>query len=477
MLAKGWPHGLYRRIALGFMTFVTLVLLAQAIGYISLFRLLNSPGSDDLQQQALTWTRAVSADLAQGLDASDGMDVAERLGTIDVTRRVFVIFRDGRVFGSPPANVLRTVTADFALVPEQGPMPNSWEKGDYAGALLNVHGKAVGVVGITPRSALERFGPLIGAAGIVSLIATVLLFSFAVVRPVRTRLLQLQTAAKQLEEGRLETRVEIGGNDEVAEVAKAFNAMADELERRTTAAETSDRLRRQLVADVSHELMTPLTAVLGHLETLSMDEVSLDEAERRQQLAIARREARRLERVIGDLLDAARHEAGGVELNCEEISTTDLFQQVVARHGLACRARQVAFEAEIACDAETFEADPFRIEQALDNVIANALRHTRPGGRIGLRARRRDANVVIEVCDSGDGIPPEHLPHIFDRFYKASSATGIASPGSGLGLSIVKAIVHRHGGQVSASSETGIGTIISMELPAVAVAPEARTAG
>jgi signal transduction histidine kinase len=473
MVAKGWPHGLYRRIALGFMAFVTLVLLAQAVGYVWFYRLLVS--SDDLQQQALTWTRAISADLAQGLEAADALDVAERLAQIDVTRRVFVIFRDGRVFGSAPQNVVRTVTADFALVPEQGPMPNSWERSVYAGALLKVHGKAVGAVGITPLSSLERFGPLIGAASVLSLIGTVLLFSFAVVRPVRTRLLQLQAAAKKLEEGELETRVTIGGNDEVAEVAQAFNAMADELERRTTAAETSDRLRRQLVADVSHELMTPLTAVLGHLETLSMTEVRLDDAERRKQLAIAMREALRLRRVIGDLLEAARHEAGGVELNCEEIATAELFQQVMARHEHEFRARHIALEADITPEADTFEADPFRIEQALENVMANALRHTPDGGHISLRAQRHDANVVIEVCDSGEGIPSEHLPHIFDRFYKASSATGIASPGSGLGLSIVKAIVHRHGGQVSASSESGIGTIIRMELPAAAVAPETQT--
>jgi signal transduction histidine kinase len=472
MSARNWTGGLYRRIALGLMAFVTLVLLAQAVGYVLLFQSLTSVSSDDLHEQALTWTRAISADLAEGLEASPNLDVTQRLAQIDVTRRVFVIFRDGRVVGSPPATVLTAVTADFASIPEQGPMPNSWERSAYAGALLKVHGKAVGVVGIRPRSLLDRLGPLIVAAGILSLIAAILVFSFAVVRPVRTRLLQLQAAAKKLEQGDLGTRVTIGGHDEVAEVAQAFNAMADELERRTTAAERADRLRRQLVADVSHELMTPLTTVLGRLETLSMDEVRLDATERRKQLALAMREAQRLKRVIGDLLDAARHEAGGVELNCEEISTPALFQQVIARHEHVCRTKGITIDSEIALAAETFEADPFRIEQALDNAIANALRHTPADGRIVLRARRRDGTIVIEVCDSGEGIAAEHLPHIFDRFYKASTATGIASPGSGLGLSIVKAIVNRHGGTVSASSEVGVGTIIQIELPAAAVMHE-----
>ena len=181
------------------------------------------------------------------------------------------------------------------------------------------------------------------------------------------------------------------------------------------------------------------------------------------------REAQRLRRIIGDLLDAARHEAGGVELNCEEIATSELFQSVMTRHRTPAARKRSTLEARVAPEAESFEADPFRIEQALDNAVANALRHTPAGGHIALIAQRRDACIVIAVSDSGEGIPPEHLPHIFDRFYKASSAAGIASPGSGLGLSIVKAIVKLHGGQVSASSEPGRGTTIRMELPAAAL--------
>ena len=107
MTVKGWTRGLYRRIALGFMALITLVLLAQAIGYVWLFRSMNSVSSDDLHAQALTWTRAIGADLGQGLEARHTLDVAQRLAQIDVTRRVFVIFRDGRVIGSPPPNVVR----------------------------------------------------------------------------------------------------------------------------------------------------------------------------------------------------------------------------------------------------------------------------------------------------------------------------------------------------------------------------------
>jgi signal transduction histidine kinase len=469
-LNDGWPRGLYRRIAVGFVALITLVLLTQAITFVWLFQSMNNASSDDdLRQQAVTWTRAISADLGRALEASRASDVARRLEQLDATRRVFVIFRDGQVIGPAPERVVTVVNDDFGLVPPAGPLPNGWERSVYGAFPLRVHGNVIGVVGMAPRSALQRYGPLLAAAGIILLLAAVPTFSIAVVRPIKHRLQQLQAAAKQLERGELGTRLDIKGTDEVAELAAAFNSMADELERRTTALQTSDRLRRQLVADVSHELMTPLTAVLGHLETLSMEDLRIEERERRKQVQTAMREAQRLRRIIGDLLDAARHEAGGVELTCEEIATSEMFESVMTRHRHACSAKEVTLEARIAPEAESFEADPFRIEQALDNAVANALRHTRAGGHIALIAQRRDACIVLAVSDSGEGIPPEHLPHIFDRFYKASSATGIASPGSGLGLSIVKAIVKLHGGQVSASSESGRGTTIRMELPAAAL--------
>lgn len=463
MKITGWRYGLYSRIALAFAALITVVLLAQVFAF---YRVTSRGNSDDVHQQGLAWTRAVGADLGQLLEQSADADVAQRLAQIDVTQRVFVMFRDGRVIGpTPPEVVITTVSGDFGLVRDEGPVPVAWELGPFCAAAVKVHGKVIGVVGIKPRTAFERFGPIIGIAGTILLIGAIALFSVVVVRPLRTRLIALQTAAKRLGRGELQTRVAISGTDEVSEVAQAFNSMADDLEQRTTALETSDRLRRQLVADVSHELMTPLTAVLGHLETLDMDEVRVDERERRRQLAIATREARRLRRIIGDLLTTARYEAGGVELNWEEVETSELFKQIAARHEYDCRARHVTFETALTPDAAAFEADPFRIEQAIENVVANALRHTPDGGRVSLTAARNGDNIIIEVCDSGEGIPAEHLPHVFDRFYKASSARGLASPGSGLGLSIVKAIVTSHGGRVSATSAPGIGTIVRMEFP------------
>src|SRR5437764_1154277 len=236
--------------------------------------------------------------------------------------------------------------------------------------------------------------------------------------------------------------------------------MANELAKRAGALEASDRVRRQLIADVSHELMTPLTAVLGHLETLSMPEVRLDDEMRLRHVAIATREAQRLERLIGDLLDTARLEAGGGDLDIQPVATREVFTEVVAHHEIDCRTRNIRFVCSVAWDAEVIRADPFRLEQALENVTANAIRHTPDGGQIELKAERVGPDVALIVTDSGEGIAPEHLPLIFDRFYKTASVKGIASRGSGLGLSIVKAIVTRHRGHVSATSTLGVGTTI-----------------
>ena len=161
------------------------------------------------------------------------------------------------------------------------------------------------------------------------------------------------------------------------------------------------------------------------------------------------------------------------ELNQEEIDTHELFDQVVARHAHDCKVRRIVVDTQVGAGAELLEVDPFRMEQAIENIVVNALRHTPVGSHISLRASREDERVVIEVSDSGEGISSEHLPHIFDRFYKASSTNGLASPGSGLGLSIVKAIVIRHGGNISASSEPGRGTTIRIEVPSPSLVSDA----
>lgn len=460
-----WHRSLFGRIAIGFFVAITVVLAVQAIVTVRLADA-NDEASNTERLTRQERSRLLAAELSHALERGGTQDLDRAVSALRNSENSFVIMKNGRVAGRsrPRPGLVNIVVGGLNDLKPGQAFPPAWERSDFGGAPVVVNGAIVGALGIVPRTAFERFGSVIvGIAAVLIAVATLFL-SAVIVKPIRARIADLQEAAAKLREGDSTARAHEEGADEVTELAVGFNAMADELGRRTAALETSDRLRRQLITDVSHELMTPLTAVLGHLETLTMDEVRLTESQRQQQVAVAQREAQRLERLIGDLLQAARLEAGGLDLSRERITIGDLFEELTARHEHVCRKRQIAIKSSAADDLVLF-ADPFRIEQVLENLLANALRHTPDGGSITLNALPRDSAMVLEVRDSGEGIPEADLPFIFDRFYKATSSLGVASQGSGLGLTIVKAIVLRHGGNVTATSEPGYGTTISIELP------------
>jgi signal transduction histidine kinase len=243
-------------------------------------------------------------------------------------------------------------------------------------------------------------------------------------------------------------------------VATAFNAMADDLAARAEALSSSDRARRQLLADVSHELTTPVTAMRGYLETLTMPGFVVDEPTRTRYLGIIGDETARLERIIGDLLELARLEGGGGSFSVADVDVHQLFDRVVARHGRMAEAAGVTIAIVVDPGAERVRGDAGRLEQALQNLAANALRYSPSGSAVELRAVRADGSVTLTVTDAGPGIAPEHLPRVFDRFYKAEESRVArqgagGAGGSGLGLSIVKAIAGRHGATVAVDSEPG----------------------
>jgi len=343
-------------------------------------------------------------------------------------------------------------------------------------APIQLDGDQVGIVfvaGRNPRTAmfLREFAPTQAVIGIILLVVGSAVASLAIFRPAHRRLRDLEHVARAIGEGNLAARAPESGGDEVAALARAFNQMAGDLEARTQAVEQSDRMRRQLLADVSHELKTPLAAIRGYAETLAMPEVRLDEQTRRRYLDIVGDETVKLERIVGDLLDLARLEGGGFTLVCEPVAAAQLFRRVADRHERDMLEKQVTLETSVAERLEPIWCDPARLEQALQNLVANALRHTPEGGQITLAAERADGGVRIVVRDTGEGIPAEHLPHIFDRFYKtdASRTDPQAKSGSGLGLSIVKAIVELHGGRVSASNVPGGGAELTVTLPLTGV--------
>jgi len=301
---------------------------------------------------------------------------------------------------------------------------------------------------------LTRLGPTMApvAAGVLGVGMVVI--AFVVFGPARRRLRAVQDATERLGAGDLEARAPDSGGDEVAAVARSFNKMAEELASRARALEASDGARRQLLADVSHELMTPLTAMRGYIETLAMSELKLDGPTRERYLRIVTDETHRLEHIIGDLLDLARLEGGGTSMRRERVDVKAIFMRVAARHERELQERSVRLVQRVEAGAEVVVGDSDRLEQALQNLAANALRHTPEGGEIILSSSVGPDVSTLTVRDTGPGIPDEHLPLIFERFYKVDAARKAAA-GSGLGLSIVKAIVERHGGRISAKNDNG----------------------
>jgi signal transduction histidine kinase len=286
-------------------------------------------------------------------------------------------------------------------------------------------------------------------------------------RPTHRRLRSLEEAARAIGEGQSGTRAAVAGGDEVALLATAFNEMAGGLEQRTQALIAADESRRQLLADVSHELMTPLAAIRGYTETMAMTDLKLDAETRQRYLGIVADETERMEHIIGDLLDLARLEGGGGNLKLEPVSVAALFERVLHRHDPALQAKGIILERSIKPGADRVTGDSNRLEQVIQNLAANAVRHTPDGGTIRLSAEPVDAGVRLSVEDNGPGIPEEHLPRVFDRFYKVDvSRTGTALPsGSGLGLSIVQAIVKRHGGTIEAHNSAHGGARFDIVLP------------
>jgi two-component system phosphate regulon sensor histidine kinase PhoR len=230
-------------------------------------------------------------------------------------------------------------------------------------------------------------------------------------------------------------------------------------------------MRQDFVANVSHELKTPLTVVRGYAETLLGDEPP---AEVRQRfLSSILSNAARMQRLVDDLLDLSRIESGGWTPQPERVALGPLVEQAWADVLRATPAGERAFTLELAPDAAEVEADPQALRQVVGNILDNAARYTPAQGAVTVRSRRLSGSVVVEVADNGPGIPGEHLPRIFERFYRVDAARSRELGGTGLGLAIVKHLVEAHGGRVEAESRLGAGTTIRVTFPAPAATPAA----
>lgn len=267
-----------------------------------------------------------------------------------------------------------------------------------------------------------------------------------------------------------EPRARLGG-DEVDRLEALFGDLAARMEAQMEALRLTDVMRRDLLANVSHDLRTPLTTLLAHLETLRMKQSELGQDERGEYLDIAMRQTRRIGLLVEQLLEAARLEAGQVAVNVETFPIGELLQDVVQKFALAARDRDVALETDIVAAATLVRGDIALLERVLDNLIDNALRHTPAGGSVTVRAEPRGEHVRVAVTDTGPGLTATEAERIFDRFYRGDQARSSTSGRSGLGLAIVRSILELHGTDAAVASQPGHGTSFSFELPIAGDSP------
>jgi signal transduction histidine kinase len=258
------------------------------------------------------------------------------------------------------------------------------------------------------------------------------------------------------------------GGDEIDRLEALFRDLAARIEAQMAQLQSVDAARREMLANLSHDLRTPLTTLLAHLESLQMDEPPLTDPERREYVAVAMRQGKRVAHLVEQLLEAAKLEARQIVANPESFPIGELLQDVAQKFALTARERGIAVEVDAAAATTMVTGDFALLERVLDNLIDNALRHTPTGGSVTVQSDVRGERVRISVTDTGPGLTHEEAERAFERFYRGDPGRSSRSGQSGLGLAIVKSILELHGSDIAVESLPGHGASFYFELPIIA---------
>jgi len=330
------------------------------------------------------------------------------------------------------------------------------------GMAIEIDGEIVGtVITLEPRPELDqneqryvertnRAVLLAAIGGTTIAVALGVLLARTLTRPMR----ELTSAIRDMARGRLQQQVPVRTKDELGELANAFNEMSDELAR-------INELRRQMTADIAHDLRTPLTVITGYLESLR-DGVLQPTPER---LDAIYGEAQHLFHLIQDLRTLSLADAGELPLQLQTLKASDLMQRVQLAYAHQAETHAISLELALTADLPPIEVDQERMMQVLGNLISNALRHTPRGGRIALGASHEAGRILLTVADTGEGIQADNLPRVFERFYRGETSRQREGAETGLGLAIVKSIVEAHGGSIRVDSQLNKGTTFTINLP------------
>ena len=307
-----------------------------------------------------------------------------------------------------------------------------------------------------PKPAQGSAGPSLGLwltlSGVLA-VGVAMVLTFFLSRRILAPVESLSKVARRVARRDFSVRAEVNSRDEVGELARTFNSMAEELSR-------TEELRRNLVADVAHELRTPVTNIRGYIEGIADGVLKADTAS----LTSMHEEVLLLTRLIEDLQDLALAESGRMTLQFRPCDLSDLTRRAATAVQQQANEKQVQLEVDASAEVP-LQVDPERISQVLRNLLVNAVTYTPSGSKIWIQASQHGGQARVVVRDSGPGIPAEDLPHIFERFYRVDKSRSRATGGVGLGLTIARRVVEAHGGSIEAFSEVGKGTEFVVTLP------------
>ncbi len=299
--------------------------------------------------------------------------------------------------------------------------------------------------------------------GAIAAICIAGIIAYVMARGISLPIRQMKEVADAIAKGQFDKKSSIRGKDELAELAQSLNAMSDELKLKIERLKYLDNVRTDFVANVSHELKTPLTSIRGFVETLEDGAIN-DSNNARRFLAIIKKHAQRLGNIIDDLLRLSELESGS-RIEMAELDLKGLIDEAVSGFGHALAVKQQMLSVETSGGDFTVRGDKDKLEQVFVNLVDNAIKYTKEGGRIKIQLAQTDGSVIVTVEDNGIGIPKEDVERVFERFYRVDKAHSRELGGTGLGLSIAKHIVSAHNGKIRIESEVNKGTKVLVTLP------------
>jgi len=400
-------------------------------------------------------------------------DIAQKLGL-----RVTVIDGAGRVLGDSDQEPTlmenhidrqETVNALSAGVGESSRVSTTLGFDTrYLAVAVKDGDKTVGVVRLAmPLVDIEeeRYAlNMIFVLGGILAIGITLIIGYFVSRNITSPIHKMSEAARSIEKGDFSKRVRVNTTDEFGDLAGAINKMADELQVKIDNLQKLDKIRTDFVANVSHELKTPLTSIKGFVETL--EDGAIDDKENaRKFVTIIRKHVEKLDNIINDLLDLAAIEGGGEKIDIDKVSMNILLDEVVWGFGQMLSVKEQQMNVDYKGNDFEIRGDKDKIEQVLVNLVDNAIKYTGKNGKITASLFEKKDAVMLVIEDNGIGISKEHLDRIFERFYRVDKARSRELGGTGLGLSIVKHSVMLHKGHIDIDSELTKGTKITIVLP------------